>query len=66
MGFVAGYFPDGRDYPGGSVFLSYGEASQAAPDGYGVYGLLTDLGNTHIVAGSLHLRNDAELVQLDA
>jgi hypothetical protein len=66
MGFVRGYYSDGTDYVGGSVFLTISDAEKAAPDGYAVYGLRADMGNTHEVQGRLHLKDDAELVQLKA
>jgi hypothetical protein len=65
MGFVPGYYEDGRDYLGGSVFLTAAEAESVAPSGYGVYGLMTDISNTHEVLGNLHLKKDAELVRLN-
>lgn len=60
--------PDPRDaskhYPGGSVYLSIEEAKAAAPDGYAVYGLQTDLGNTYWFDAELCLAETCPLVRL--
>lgn len=64
LGRVARYYPDGRDYKGGSVFLTVQEARDAAPPDYAVYGLLTSIENTYEIDGARHLKSDAYLVKL--
>jgi hypothetical protein len=64
LGRVAGYYPDGSDYKGGSVYLNPQEAKDAAPPDYEVYGLLTSLDNTYEIDGARHLKGNASLVKL--
>lgn len=56
--------PD-KEYAGGSVFCTFGEALAACPPGYRPYGLLTDLSNTHQIDGKRHLVDHALLARLD-
>jgi hypothetical protein len=65
MGRVSGYYADGSDYPGGSVYMTAGEAMDAAPAGYAVYGLRTSIDNTYELDGNRHLVNDADLVKIE-
>ncbi len=58
-------------YPGGSVFLTYKQAEEAIKNmpEYSIYGLETDIGNTHVRIDEQgkqhrHLFRDANIVSL--
>lgn len=53
-----------EEYPGGSAYETREEAQAWCPDGYAVYGLATDLSNTHVIKGHRFLIDHAPLVQL--
>lgn len=52
------------DYPGGSIYLTLDEAANAAPDGYGPYGVQTTIENTYLIGSDRHLMKSAPLVRL--
>ncbi len=60
--------PDPRDpdnhYPGGSAYLTIKEAEAAAPEGYAVYGLQTDIENTYMFGVERLLISTCPLVRL--